>query len=167
MWKDIYKHQKEYYEKNKDRIIAHQLQNYHSHKDDPDFQLRRNLSRKHYRETHKEEMKAQQDKYKPKRRGLRQRLKLELLTYYGNGKLACVKCGYSDIRALCLDHVNGCPEAHKRNGKRIDSLRLYRYLKSHNFPEGYQTLCANCNYIKEFEIDLKKSKYAIKSGGDT
>ncbi|KKL06542.1 hypothetical protein LCGC14_2595010, partial [marine sediment metagenome] len=30
-----------------------------------------------------------------------------VLRYYGRGKLACVHCGFEDIRALTLDHING------------------------------------------------------------
>ncbi len=55
------------------------------------------------------------------RDGYRKR-KVEVLTYYGSGKLACVKCGFSDI-----------------------------WLKRNNFPSGYQTLCMNCQYTKKIE----------------
>ena len=152
----MYLTQKRYYEKNREKLIAHSKQYYRQHKEEILVRSRE------YKHTHKEEIRAQWERYKPKRslilKKQRQQIKTEVLTHYGNDKLACVKCGYSDIRALCLDHINGYD---KHDKKRIDSLRLYRYLKLQGFPEGFQTLCANCNYIKEFEVDLKRSKYAL------
>jgi hypothetical protein len=69
-----------------------------------------------------------------------------VLTHYGNGKLACSMCGFDDIRALSLDHING------GGNKHCKSLgikgTLYNWLIKHNFPEGYQTLCMNCQFIK-------------------
>jgi hypothetical protein len=76
-----------------------------------------------------------------------QRRKTQVLTHYGNGKLACVKCGFDDIRALSIDHVlgNGAEEKITR------SSSLYLYLIKNNFPQGYQTLCMNCQWIKRFD----------------
>lgn len=57
----------------------------------------------------------------------------------------CVKCGFSDWRALQFDHVNG-------NGSTMNKkLGSYRnkYIRKH--PKQYQLLCANCNWIKRFE----------------
>lgn len=75
-------------------------------------------------------------------------LKTEVLTRYGKGELKCVMCGYSDIRALCIDHIAG-------DGKyylpKLSGRALYRELKKGNFPSGYQTLCFNCNFIKSLE----------------
>jgi len=79
-------------------------------------------------------------------------LKIEVLTHYGERKLACLKCGFSDIRALCLDHING-KGAEKRRQVNESGWHLHKWLKSHGYPKGYQTLCANCNLIKVFEND--------------
>lgn len=49
----------------------------------------------------------------------------------------CLHCGYSDHRALQIDHVNG-------NG-RLDRSSETK-IKSN--PDSYQLLCANCNWIK-------------------
>jgi len=86
------------------------------------------------------------------------KLKMEVLTHYGGGKLACVRCGFSDVRALCLDHINS-NSAHpirNRKGERpLPSLwsprKLRARLKRLGFPEGFQTLCANCNLVKAVE----------------
>ena len=80
-------------------------------------------------------------------------LKTIVLTHYGNGKLECVKCGFSDIRALCLDHIDG---DNKLNVAKRAGGALYRLLKNSNFPNGYQTLCFNCNFIKATENKERK-----------
>ena len=60
----------------------------------------------------------------------------------------CARCGYRDIRALQLDHINGggCKER-KEMGH---NTKLNNYYWSH--PEEafrkLQVLCANCNWIK-------------------
>lgn len=62
----------------------------------------------------------------------------------------CCRCGFSDHRALQIDHINGggCTE--------LKSLDRKKYIKivSDSFLSGekkYQLLCANCNWIKRFE----------------
>lgn len=66
----------------------------------------------------------------------------------------CVKCGFSDYRALQIDHING------GGNKEIKFLRATKkhgfyhkiVLESHLKNEKkYQLLCANCNWIKRFE----------------
>lgn len=69
--------------------------------------------------------------------------KIEVLTHYGRGKCACLWCGFDIVAALTLDHIADDGYDDPRSGK-----ILYRYLLKHNFPEGYQTLCMNCQYIK-------------------
>lgn len=80
------------------------------------------------------------------------RLREKVLSYYGGGKAVCVECGFEDIRALTIDHKedNGSymRKALRRKGV---GLHFYRWLKGHNYPEGYQTLCMNCQFIKEFD----------------
>jgi hypothetical protein len=80
------------------------------------------------------------------RRPERLALKVDVLTHYGNGKLVCVGCGYSDLRALSIDHINnnGAEERQRFGG----GSRFYQYLKDNNYPEGYQTLCMNCQWVK-------------------
>lgn len=78
-----------------------------------------------------------------------QRIKLEVITHYGGGKSACVKCGFNDIRALSIDHIEGKGAEHR---KIVGSgVGFYRWLKKHDYPEGFQTLCMNCQSIKRAE----------------
>lgn len=77
-------------------------------------------------------------------------LKKVVLTFYGGGKCACVKCGESDIDCLSLDHVNN--DAHHRTSKHhVGGHILYRSLINKSYPKGYQTLCMNCNFKKSLE----------------
>lgn len=83
---------------------------------------------------------------------LRGRVKLLVLKYYGNGKLACVKCGFTDDRALTIDHINGGGSRHIKGLKlQRGGSSFYHWLIKNNYPVGYQTLCMNCQLIKRFE----------------
>lgn len=88
------------------------------------------------------------------------KLRLETVSIYGkNGKPICVNCGFDDIRTLCIDHIfnNGNDERRKLGSKYFAGATFYRWLKKNNYPAGYQTLCANCNLIKE--IERRKSNW--------
>lgn len=71
----------------------------------------------------------------------------ELLEFFG-GK--CVQCGFSDRRALHLDHING-------NGNKVRKEHgLHgKWKMTKDNPElaraTFQLLCANCNCIKRDE----------------
>jgi len=77
------------------------------------------------------------------------RIKKLVLGHYSNGKLKCVRCGFSDIRALSIDHINGGGTLHRKQIRGRGSM-MYRWLIKNNFPKGYMTLCMNCNIIKRF-----------------
>ena len=80
------------------------------------------------------------------------KLKLDVLGAYGNGRVACVRCGFDDIRALSLDHISGGGNAHRHeNNGRFSGQKLYVYLRQNDYPLGYQTLCMNCQWIKRSE----------------
>ncbi|KKN17539.1 hypothetical protein LCGC14_0964640 [marine sediment metagenome] len=76
-------------------------------------------------------------------------LKREILTHYGGGKLACVRCGFSDIRALSIDHIDGGGSYQRRKSRSTGTF--YNWLKKNHLPKGYQTLCMNDQFIKRFE----------------
>jgi len=103
---------------------------------------RRAFQKRHYH-ANREELRAYYRNYN-------QQIKAEVLTYYGNGKLACVHCGFDDVRALSLDHINGDGAERRRKGEPM-GVMLYRKLRRGEYPQGYQTLCGNCQLIKKFE----------------
>lgn len=63
----------------------------------------------------------------------------------------CKTCGFSDIRALQIDHVNGGGQA-DRKARGYNSGYPYTFFKKimadPDFLDKYQVLCANCNWIK-------------------
>ena len=74
-------------------------------------------------------------------------LRTKLMNLLGT---ACVRCGFTDMRALCLDHING--GGHKEFLKYTGAAIYRYYLKDPNLAKGnLQILCANCNSIKRFE----------------
>ena len=77
-----------------------------------------------------------------------QALKIKVLTHYGNGKCACVRCGFDDLRALSIDHIEGGGCQHL---KQLNRRNLYTWLLGEHYPKGYQTLCFNCQWIKRSE----------------
>ena len=57
----------------------------------------------------------------------------------------CIQCGFSDVRALQVDHINGGGSKERKNGISNGRMLMLDVMKT----EGkYQLLCANCNWIK-------------------
>jgi hypothetical protein len=90
------------------------------------------------------------DSHKEMTRNRELLIKIKVLTHYGNNRCACVRCGYDNIKALSIDHINGGGVKHRKD-ENIHGVGIYRWLLNHNLPEGYQTLCMNCQFIKRAE----------------
>lgn len=60
----------------------------------------------------------------------------------------CIRCGFSDYRALQIDHVNGGGVQDIKTRGTVASA--YDIVRGKNL-EHYQLLCANCNWIKKYE----------------
>ena len=75
-------------------------------------------------------------------------LKAQVLTYYGNGELACIECGESRIACLSIDHINGGDCEQRLNTNLRSSGAFYSWLVKEDYPDGYPTLCMNCQFIK-------------------
>lgn len=74
-------------------------------------------------------------------------LKNQVFEYYCDSKeFKCMKCGFSDIRALTLDHIEGQGNKHRK-----DVGYVYRWVVKNDFPEGFQILCMNCQFVKKYE----------------
>lgn len=69
----------------------------------------------------------------------------------------CVQCGFSDIRALCIDHINGSGRKARRS---IGNSRYYEIILNQikGGSRQYQCLCVNCNMIKARD----KSEYGVR-----
>lgn len=83
-------------------------------------------------------------------------LKLEVIRVYSKGSMCCAYCGYSDVRALELDHIDNNGQAHRKalNNRKT----VYQDVKCNNYPDGFQILCSNCNKIKEYERLSKETE---------
>lgn len=77
----------------------------------------------------------------------RARLKRLVLSRY-SPELKCQTCGHSDIRALSIDHINGGGTKHRAS---LGVRNIYGWLKKNSYPEGFQVLCMNCQFVKRME----------------
>lgn len=92
---------------------------------------------------------------KPQSKEMRQRWKQEykrktkdtIFSHYGK---SCACCGESGYGFLSIDHINGGGNKHRNEIKRRSGTSFYRWLIVNDFPEGFQTLCYNCNLAKGF-----------------
>ncbi len=78
------------------------------------------------------------------------KITIETFKHY-SPKLICQKCGFSDRRALSIDHISGGGNKHRKELKHRSGSGFYRWLKSKGYPIGYQVLCMNCQFIKRHE----------------
>jgi len=60
----------------------------------------------------------------------------------------CACCGETEPMFLEIDHINGGGNAHRRKIGR-SSKATYYWLIKHDFPDGFQVLCSNCNQGKK------------------
>ena len=149
---DKKQYNKLYYQLTKEK----QLEDYHKRRQNPEWvnqkiEYDRQYKKGHpelreynhiYQQNHKLEMSMQSREYNLKRKN-------RVLIHYGNGECACIQCGESRIACLSIDHINGGGNKHR---KAIgEDSRFYAWLENNNYPEGYQTLCMNCQWIKKFE----------------
>lgn len=69
--------------------------------------------------------------------------RLEVRVLYGS---KCGHCGFTDPRALQLDHIHG---GGVKENKALGTRGIYQ--RALKYPDEYQLLCANCNWIKRVE----------------
>lgn len=67
--------------------------------------------------------------------------KRKVLKVYGE---ICNCCKESEIKFLSIDHIFGGGKKHRSE----INMPLYRWLICEEYPDGYQTLCINCNMAK-------------------
>jgi hypothetical protein len=79
----------------------------------------------------------------------RREQKKKVIDFYG-GKCLC--CGISNIDFLSIDHINGGGNKHRKEIGVSAGNTFYRWLIRNNFPDGFRTLCYNCNSYKEYVV---------------
>lgn len=166
------KYHTEYYKKNRDRILQQNREYRELHKDE--IKAKSPVYRKKYVGEHQEEIKKYQHDYAVKnwkitrKRAMstpegrdwirnyychqRKEQRIKVFERLGN---KCCRCGFSDTRALQIDHING---GGSTENKKIGSRGIYKRILSLDNPnDKYQLLCANCNWIKRVEQnEIKK-----------
>lgn len=88
---------------------------------------------------------------KAKGRLIYQKWRQKTLDLLGN---KCVRCGFSDPRALQVDHINGGGNQERHSmagGGGPNANKWYQLVAADVNHEKYQLLCANCNVIKRIE----------------
>ncbi len=76
--------------------------------------------------------------------------KLRMLVIQRLGSKCCF-CGFDDVRALQVDHING---GGSKEIKELGANKIYRKILDGDM--SYQLLCANCNWIKRAERNENK-----------
>lgn len=115
------------------------------------YQLNKARLRAYQKRYYNEHLKYQKDRLERQRlrtKKVNLELKINALSHYGNDTIKCVICGETRLPCLSIDHING---GGNQERKREYHGHLYWWLKKRNYPEGYQTLCMNCQWIKRAE----------------
>lgn len=93
--------------------------------------------------SHSPERKEQQNKTN---KLLRKKHRDIVFEHYAGNPPKCACCGESEYYFLTIDHIDGGARRDNRLKIRPNSGHsLWRWLIQHNFPEGFQVLCYNCN----------------------
>jgi predicted restriction endonuclease len=82
-----------------------------------------------------------------RRRKRRAQFRAAVFAHYGK---ACRCCGEAEEQFLCIDHINGNGNKHRKETLNGFNGKMYEWLVKSGFPEGFQTLCHNCNSAKGF-----------------
>lgn len=91
-------------------------------------------------------------------------LRLKAIEYYSNGKMQCRECGINIIDVLDINHINGNGKKHRKELGNHGSGHFFRWLKNNNYPNGFNVMCANCNwkkYVNENVESVNLSYHAI------
>lgn len=70
------------------------------------------------------------------------RLRQAVLDRYGR---ACACCGEDHEEFLAIDHIKGGGNKHRKELGVMAGSAFYRWLIKQGLPDGYRTLCHNCN----------------------
>lgn len=98
-------------------------------------------------QTNREWQKRNADKLAKRDKRYRDKLKQDILDHYG---VVCACCGESNPLFLTLDHINGGGNKHRLTlfGRPQAGNAFYRKIRGMGYPDGFQTLCWNCNMAK-------------------
>jgi hypothetical protein len=87
------------------------------------------------------------------------RLKLEVVSHYCGGDIRCqcAGCPIRHIDLLTVDHVRGDGYRHRtQTNKKLNGQHIYYWLRTNNFPTGFQILCGACNIAKRNNVSCPR-----------
>jgi len=142
---------KKYYQEHREELLTKQKKYSEEHKEQIKIYAQQYLQSEHGKQVIAKWEVNNRERIYERDRNYRKVLRQEVLTYYGGGKCACVRCGIDDIRVLSIDHIKSNGKEHRQKMKDEGINSIYRWLKKKGYPEGYQTLCMNCQWIKRYE----------------
>lgn len=123
---------KEWYSQHREYARERQKAYYQAHK------IQSKEQGKKWLEANRAKARASKNKYT-------ETLRTSVLHKLGN---KCRKCGFTDKRALQVDHVKGGGNKERRT---TSWLQVYKKVLAEVESVEYQLLCANCNQIKKIE----------------
>lgn len=71
-----------------------------------------------------------------------------LIALSDGGDPRCARCGFSDVRALQIDHIDSDGSSHRKDRQHTC---IYLDIARGRNTTPVQILCANCNWIKRHE----------------
>lgn len=75
------------------------------------------------------------------------KLRMAAIHHYSNGSDKCKICKIDIIALLCIDHIDG---GGRKQRAKLGIHSIHKWLKSNQYPSGFQVLCYNCNFNKHF-----------------
>lgn len=130
------------------------------------------LNKESYDRTKKAYDERTKDYFLKWKRQYRLKLKEEVLRYYGKEKLQCEGLENKDCEFHCneqyfgveyllmflsADHIKGGGFKQRKELKIGAGYHFYAWLRKNNYPEGYQVLCMNCQFIKRVKQNEMKA----------
>jgi hypothetical protein len=79
-----------------------------------------------------------------------------MFTMYG---ASCALCGYTDKRALSLDHIAGGGSIERRKLGAVGSFRVALVAFR---PDKYRVLCMNCQFIEKARMHEARSEAHLR-----
>ncbi len=111
----------------------------------------KSLERKIYLASYMKEWRKSHPSYQKNYNAL---IRNDVLSHYGTeNKPTCVICLENRINCLTIDHINGNGNKHRKDLNIHGGVHFYRYLKNNSYPEGYRTLCMNCQWIEREKVN--------------
>lgn len=128
-----------YYERNKERINKNSREYYQKNLEE------NRRKRREYNQRNRDKMIQVAKDWRVANRE-------KALKHYSGGDIKCKCCGEGTLEFLCIDHIDGGGNKHRKSLKKGENGGgdMYRWLIKNDFPSGFQVLCHNCNLAKGF-----------------